>query len=168
MKAKINHRGGSKAVAYGRYSSTKQQMQSIEGQFSECDKLARDKGICITEYFKDEAKTGLEMSNRHGLQNMLSYLDCHPDIGYIIVYKMDRLSRNDKDRVEILDRLGKMGVIVLKTAEINGTGASGYLSDSIKAIPHKDCTRIAQSDFSSDCTMRTTQGCRLARTNCAI
>lgn len=131
MKAKINLRGGSKAVAYGRYSSTKQQMQSIEGQFSECDKLARDRGICITEYFKDEAKTGLEMSKRHGLQNMLSYLDCHPDIGYIIVYKMDRLSRNDKDRVEILDRLGKMGVIVLKTAEINGTGASGYLSDSI-------------------------------------
>ena len=27
-----------------------------------------------------------------------------------------------------------------------------------KAIPHKDCARIAQSDFSSDCTMRTTQG----------
>ena len=26
---------------------------------------------------------------------------------------------------------------------------------------------IAQSDFSSDYTMRTTQGCRLARTNCA-
>ena len=37
-----------------------------------------------------------------------------------------------------------------------------------KAIPHKDCARIAQSDFSSDCTTRTTQGCRLARTNCAI
>ena len=32
-------------------------------------------------------------------------------------------------------------------------GADIYL-----AIPHKDCTRIAQSDFSSDCTMRTTQG----------
>ena len=27
-----------------------------------------------------------------------------------------------------------------------------------RAIPHKDCACIAQSDFSSDCTMRTTQG----------
>ena len=27
---------------------------------------------------------------------------------------------------------------------------------------------LAKLDFSSDCTMRTTQGCRLARTNCAI
>ena len=29
------------------------------------------------------------------------------------------------------------------------------LADRLKAIPHKDCACIAQSDFSSDCTMRT-------------
>ena len=47
---------------------------------------------------------------------------------------MDRISRNDKDRIEILDRLEKMGVRVLKTAEINGTGASGYLCDGVNNV----------------------------------
>ena len=32
------------------------------------------------------------------------------------------------------------------------------ISCGFKAIPHKDCACIAQSDFSSNCTMRTTQG----------
>ena len=31
--------------------------------------------------------------------------------------------------------------------------------ETIKAIPHNYFRAIAQSDFSSDCTMRTTQGC---------
>ena len=29
------------------------------------------------------------------------------------------------------------------------------LNEELKAIPHKDCACIAQSDFSSDCTTRT-------------
>ena len=33
-----------------------------------------------------------------------------------------------------------------------------FIGEGVKAIPHKDCAHIAQSDFSSDCTMRTTQG----------
>ena len=60
----------------------------------------------------------------------------------------------------------------LKLAYINegydSVAAATMASNYTRAIPHKDCTRIAQSDFSSDCTTRTTQGCRLARTNCAI
>ncbi|MCM1330207.1 MAG: hypothetical protein NC253_12305, partial [Ruminococcus sp.] len=32
------------------------------------------------------------------------------------------------------------------------TSLYGMELDEIKAIPHKDCVRIAQSDFSSDCT----------------
>lgn len=125
MAKKNNRRSGNRAVVYGRFSSTKQQMQSIEGQFTECDKFANRENYCIIEYFKDEAKTGREMSHRLGLLNMLDYLSVHPEIAYVIVYKMDRLSRNDKDRIEILGRLADMGVTVLKTAEINGTGAAG-------------------------------------------
>lgn len=134
MAKKNNRRSGNRAVVYGRFSSTKQQMQSIEGQFTECDKFANRENYCIIEYFKDEAKTGREMSHRLGLLNMLDYLSVHPEIAYVIVYKMDRLSRNDKDRIEILGRLADMGVTVLKTAEINGTGAAGYLSDGLNSI----------------------------------
>lgn len=88
----------------------------------------------ITEYFCDAAKTGREMVHRVGLQNMLEYLAIHTDIAYVIVYKMDRLSRNDRDRIDILDTLDRLGVLVLKTAEINGTGAAGYLSDGINSV----------------------------------
>lgn len=79
-------------------------MQSIEDQFTECDKFANRENYCIIEYFKDEAKTGREMSHL-GLLIMLDYLSVHPEIAHVIVFKMDRLSRNDKDRIEILGRL---------------------------------------------------------------
>lgn len=71
MRKKVFRRGGNKAVAYGRYSSTKQQMQSIEGQFNECEKFADREGYKIVEYYSDEAKTGREMAHRYGLHNML-------------------------------------------------------------------------------------------------
>ncbi len=32
------------------------------------------------------------------------------------------------------------------------------LANILKATPHKDCAASASTDFSSDCTMRTTQG----------
>lgn len=134
MRKKVFRRGGNKAVAYGRYSSTKQQMQSIEGQFNECEKFADREGYKIVEYYSDEAKTGREMAHRYGLHNMLDYLAENPDVGYVIIYKMDRLSRDDRDRIEILGRLADLGVVVLKTAELNGTGAAGYLSDSLNSM----------------------------------
>lgn len=133
-RKQIKLRGGNKAVVYGRYSSKKQQAQSIEGQYAEAEKFAEHENLTITNYFCDQAKTGREMSQRYGLLNMLEYLTLNTDIGYVIVYKLDRLSRNDKDRIEILDRLNKLGVVVLKTAEINGTGAAGYLSDGINSV----------------------------------
>lgn len=133
-RKQIKLRGGNKAVVYGRYSSKKQQVQSIEGQYAEAEKFAEHEDLQITNYFCDQAKTGREMSQRYGLLNMLEYLTLNTDIGYVIVYKLDRLSRNDKDRIEILDRLNKLGVVVLKTAEINGTGAAGYLSDGINSV----------------------------------
>lgn len=133
-RKQIKLRGGNKAVVYGRYSSKKQQAQSIEGQYAEAEKFAEHEDLQITNYFCDQAKTGREMSQRYGLLNMLEYLTLNTDIGYVIVYKLDRLSRNDKDRIEILDRLNKLGVVVLKTAEINGTGAAGYLSDGINSV----------------------------------
>lgn len=131
---KITFRNGNKAVVYGRYSSHKQQEQSIEGQYAEAEKFAAQEGLQIINYYCDRAKTGREMTKRSGLLSMLEYLSYNTDIGYIIVYKMDRISRNDKDRIEILDRLEKMGVRVLKTAEINGTGASGYLCDGVNNV----------------------------------
>lgn len=131
---KITFRNGNKAVVYGRYSSHKQQEQSIEGQYAEAEKFAAQEGLQIINYYCDRVKTGREMTKRSGLLSMLEYLSYNTDIGYIIVYKMDRISRNDKDRIEILDRLEKMGVRVLKTAEINGTGASGYLCDGVNNV----------------------------------
>lgn len=133
-RKQVRLRSGNKAVVYGRYSSHKQQAQSIEGQYAEAEKFAEREGLEIIEYFCDAAKTGREMVHRVGLQNMLEYLAIHTDIAYVIVYKMDRLSRNDRDRIDILDTLDRLGVLVLKTAEINGTGAAGYLSDGINSV----------------------------------
>lgn len=86
-RKQIKLRGGKKAVVYGRYSSKKQQAQSIEGQYAEAEKFAERENLQITNYFCDQAKTGREMSQRYGLLNMLEYLTLNTDIGYVIVYK---------------------------------------------------------------------------------
>ena len=69
----------------------------------------------------------------------------------------------------LLNRKGfdeELHIIIGEHSDISCVGIQMDIDD-FKAIPHNYCRAIAQSDFSSDCIMRTTQGCRLARTNCA-
>ena len=49
-----------------------------------------------------------------------------------------------------------------------GAFSAAVSANLLKAIPHKDCARIARSDFSADCTKTTTAGWRLPRSFWAI
>lgn len=81
-------------VGYGRVSSAEQANShlSLDMQKSECEKKAKSQGYDFI-YFEDAGKTGSN-TNRKGLKSMLKYVKEHKkEVAYIVVWKLDRLSR---------------------------------------------------------------------------
>ena len=81
------------AVIYARYSSDKQNEQSIEGQLRICNQYAESNGLTILDTYIDRAMTGTN-DNRPALQQMLS--DCAKPVPWdiVLVYAIDRFGRN--------------------------------------------------------------------------
>ena len=80
------------AVIYARYSSDNQTEQSIEGQLRVCQDYAEKNNILILKTYIDRAMTGTN-DNRPDFQRMMK--DCkEKQWDYVIVYKLDRFSRD--------------------------------------------------------------------------
>ena len=80
------------AVIYARYSSDSQTEQSIEGQMRVCNDYAKNNNIVILDSYIDRAMTGTN-DNRPAFQQMLK--DSNKKLwDYVLVYKLDRFSRN--------------------------------------------------------------------------
>ena len=80
------------AVIYARYSSDNQNEQSIEGQLRVCQDYAERNGILILNTYIDRAMTGTN-DNRPDFQKMIKDSN-NKEFEYVIVYKIDRFSRN--------------------------------------------------------------------------
>lgn len=80
------------AVIYARYSSDNQTEQSIEGQLRVCQDYAQRNDILILNTYIDRAMTGTN-DNRPDFQQMIkdSY---NKEWNYVLVYKLDRFSRD--------------------------------------------------------------------------
>lgn len=81
---------------YGRYSSDKQREESIEDQLRVCLQYAEREGIEIPEKYRfDDRGISGAMHKRIGLQRMMAALKDRPEIEYVIVDELSRLSRCD-------------------------------------------------------------------------
>ncbi len=80
------------AVIYARYSSNSQTEQSIEGQLRVCNDYALRNDIIILDEYIDRAMTGTN-DNRPEFKRMLSD-SSKKQWDYVLVYKLDRFSRN--------------------------------------------------------------------------
>lgn len=80
------------AVIYARYSSDKQNEQSIEGQLRVCSDYAQRNNLVIVDTYIDRAMTG-KNDNRDAFQKMLKDSATKPwDV--VLIYKIDRFGRN--------------------------------------------------------------------------
>ena len=86
-----------KAVVYARYSSDSQTEQSIEGQLRVCNEYAERNNIEIVENYIDRAMTGTN-DNRPDFKRMLADAK-KKEWDYVLVYKVDRFSRNKYESV---------------------------------------------------------------------
>lgn len=81
------------AVIYARFSSEKQNEQSIEGQLRICNQYAQANGLTVLDNYIDRAMTG-KNDQRAAFQQMLA--DCAKPVPWdiVLVYAIDRFGRN--------------------------------------------------------------------------
>lgn len=118
-----------KAVVYARYSSDRQNEQSIAGQVEICRKWAADNDIEIVGIYPDEALTG-RTDKRPNFQRMIKDAK-NGKFDYVIVYKIDRFARNRYDSAIYKAQLKKYGVRVVSAMENIADGPEGIILESV-------------------------------------
>ncbi len=104
-----------KAVIYARYSSDRQTEQSIEGQLRVCNDYAERNNISIIDTYIDRAMTGTN-DKRLAFQKMIRDSE-QKSWDYVIVYKLDRFSRNKYEMAIHRKTLRDNGIKILSASE---------------------------------------------------
>ena len=117
-------------VIYARYSSDNQREESIEGQIRECKAFAERKGYTVVNIYADRAISGKRADNRPEFQQMITDSE-NGGFEAIIVWKIDRFSRNKYDSVIYKSKLNKNGVGVISATEPIDDSPEGKLMESI-------------------------------------
>ena len=117
------------AVIYARYSSDNQTEQSIEGQLRYCQDYAERNGISILNTYIDRAMTGTN-DNRSDFQQMIKDSESK-EFEYVIVYKLDRFSRNKYETAKYKKLLKDNGVKLLSAMENIPDTPEGIILESL-------------------------------------
>ena len=117
------------AVIYARYSSDNQTEQSIEGQLRVCQDYAERNNIVILKTYIDRAMTGTN-DNRPDFQQMIKD-SANKEFEYIIVYKLDRFSRNKYETAKNKKILKDNGVKLLSAMENIPDTPEGIILESL-------------------------------------
>ena len=116
-------------VIYARYSSDRQTEQSIEGQLKECHAFAQRYEYTVVHEYIDRAISGTT-DNRPQFLKMIEDSKSKHFQG-IIVYQLDRFTRNRYDSAIYKRQLQKNGVRVLSARENISDDASGILLEAL-------------------------------------
>ena len=128
-------------VIYYRVSTSEQAERgfSLENQKQACLKYADNKGIKIVEEFHDDGFSA-KTTDRDGLQAMLKYCYLKSNkVKFVIVYKVDRLSRDVIDYSTIQLHFKKCCVRLLSTTEnIDETPVGKFIGNVMAAVAQQD------------------------------
>ena len=117
------------AVVYARYSSDNQTEQSIEGQLRVCQEYATRNNIIILDTYIDRAMTGTN-DNRPDFQRMIRD-SSKKQWDYVLVYKLDRFSRNKYESSNYKYVLKNNGVKVISACENIPETPEGIILESM-------------------------------------
>ena len=117
------------AVIYARYSCDQQTEQSIEGQLRVCEDYAQRNDILILNTYIDRAMTGTN-DNRPDFQRMIKD-SARKEWNYVLVYKLDRFSRNKYESTIHKKTLKNNGVTVLSAMENIPDTPEGIILESL-------------------------------------
>ena len=117
------------AVIYARYSSDKQNEQSIEGQIRVIKEYALKNNIPIVNSYIDRAMTG-RSDDRPEFQRMIAD-SSKREFGYVLIYKFDRFSRDRLNSLLYKRELRMNGVKVVSVTEYISDNSQGILFESM-------------------------------------
>lgn len=117
------------AVIYARYSSDKQREESIDGQLRICYDYAQKNGFVIVGEYIDRALTG-KTDKRPQFLEMIEK-SAEKAFQYVLLYKLDRFSRNKYDNAIYKHKLEKNGVKLVSATENIPQDPSGILLESV-------------------------------------
>ena len=117
------------AVIYARYSSTNQNEQSIEGQINECHAFAQREGFNIVYEYVDRALSGKNDDRPQFLQMIKD--SAKRQFSVVIVWKLDRFSRNRFDSAHYKHLLKKNGVKVVSATERISDDPEGIILEGV-------------------------------------
>lgn len=117
------------AVIYARYSSHNQRDVSIEQQVDACKKYAADNGLEILRVYADRAMSGTTDA-RPAFQQMIRD-SASRAFSFVLVYSLDRFSRDRYDSAVHKHTLKEHGVRVLSAVENLRDDPTGVLMESI-------------------------------------
>lgn len=104
-----------KAVIYARYSSENQREESIEGQIRECREYAEKNNITVLNSYIDRAFSA-RTADRPQFQKMIKDSESRV-FDTVLVWKLDRFSRDRYDSAHYKHALKKNGVKVISVKE---------------------------------------------------
>ena len=118
-----------KAVIYARFSSDKQNEASIEGQLRECMQYAEYNGMQVIGNYIDRAFSA-KTDHRPEFQHMIK--DSYKNLfDIVLVWKLDRFSRDRYDSAHYKRILKKNGVRVISATEAISESPEGILLESL-------------------------------------
>ena len=118
-----------KAAIYARYSSDKQNEQSIEGQMRYCKKYAQDHDMEIVSEYIDRAISGTT-ENRPAFKRMMKdSLQTKWDV--VLVYKLDRFSRNKFESANNKHILKQNNKKLISVTELIPDSPEGIILESL-------------------------------------
>lgn len=119
-----------KAVIYARYSAgPKQTDMSIEGQIRECKAYIKSQGYEYIDSYIDKHISG-KTDKRPAFQQMVSDAE-EKRFNIIVIYSLDRFSRDKYDQVLYKKKLRDLGVRVESSQEFIPEGPEGILMESM-------------------------------------
>lgn len=123
-----------KSVIYARYSSDNQREESIEDQIRECTEYAVRNDITILSSYIDRALSA-RTADRPEFQRMIA--DSEKGLfDVVLVWKLDRFSRDRYDSAHYKHILKKNGVRVISARENISEGPEGIILESmLEAMP---------------------------------
>lgn len=144
--------GDTDVSLYLRFSSERQREQSIEGQLRDCRTFCKLNSYRITAIYVDRATTARkDVEKRVHFQEMIRDSEKKP-WEYVVVWKLDRFSRNREDSAVFKMRLRKNGVKVESATENISKNPEGIILEAV-------LEGIAEY-YSADLSQKITRGLR--------
>lgn len=115
-----------KGVIYARVSTEEQATEgySIAAQKEALQEYARLRQIDIVDQYVDEGRSGKSINGRPKMQQLLQAAKEHK-FDVVLIYKLDRISRNAKDSLEISEILNQHNIQLMSYSENIDTSTPG-------------------------------------------